>query len=156
MHQFLLKHSQSCCPLQELERVKTRAETLTAENESLLAENTIVAKQRQCHAEHAQLLIRENQRLSQQVQALKAARAVELLQASREAEQVKGPAPQQARVPQAAGGQQAAESGPTGRAGQRQQSRPPVRKKVVQPLQPSRREVLAEVQHMRSSSRQTP
>jgi hypothetical protein len=57
--------------LQELQAVKGKVEQLTAERDKALSENVIVRQQRNCHADHAQLLVKENKRLLSQLQALR-------------------------------------------------------------------------------------
>ena len=57
--------------LQELQAVKGKVEQLTAERDVALSENVIVRQQRDCHADHAQLLVKENKRLVSQLQALR-------------------------------------------------------------------------------------
>lgn len=57
--------------LQELQAVKGKVEQLTAERDAALSESVIVRQQRNCHADHAQLLVNENKRLSMQLQMLR-------------------------------------------------------------------------------------
>ena len=57
--------------MQELEAVKGKVEQLTAERDKAMAENFIARQQRDCHADHAQLLTRDNKRLLTQLQALR-------------------------------------------------------------------------------------
>ena len=57
--------------LQELQAVKGKVEELTDERDKACLESVITRQQRDCHAEHAQLLVRENKRLFNQLQALK-------------------------------------------------------------------------------------
>ena len=51
--------------------MKGKVEQLTAERDVALSENVIVRQQRDCHADHAQLLVKENKRLVSQLQALR-------------------------------------------------------------------------------------
>ena len=46
-------------------------EQLTAERDKALSESVIVQQQRDCHADHAQLLVKENKRLFTQLQTLR-------------------------------------------------------------------------------------
>lgn len=46
-------------------------EQLTAERDKARAESVTVQQQRDCHADHAQLLLKENRRLSSQLQTLR-------------------------------------------------------------------------------------
>lgn len=46
-------------------------EQLTAERDKALSESVTVRQQRDCHADHAQLLVKENKRLSTQLQTLR-------------------------------------------------------------------------------------
>ncbi|DBA94111.1 hypothetical protein WJX77_004328 [Trebouxia sp. C0004] len=57
--------------IEELQAVKGKVEQLTSERDKALSENVIVRQQRSCHADHAQLLIKENKRLLLQLQALR-------------------------------------------------------------------------------------
>jgi len=61
--------------LQELQAVKGKVEQLTGERDRALLENMIVKQQRDCHADHAQLLVKENKRLLSQMQALRVQQA---------------------------------------------------------------------------------
>ena len=61
--------------LQELQAVKGKVEELTCERDKACSESVIVRQQRDCHADHAQLLVKENKRLLSQLQALKAQQA---------------------------------------------------------------------------------
>lgn len=57
--------------MQELEAVKGKVEQLTAERDKALADSVILCQQRDCHADHAQLLTRDNKRLTTQLQAMR-------------------------------------------------------------------------------------
>lgn len=59
-------------------------EQLTAERDRALSESATVQQQRDCHADHAQLLVKENRRLSTQLQMLR------LQQSQPDAAQLKG------------------------------------------------------------------
>ena len=69
---------------QELQAVKGKVEQLTAERDRALSESVTVQQQRDCHADHAQLLVKENRRLSTQLQMLR------LQQSQPDAAQLKG------------------------------------------------------------------
>lgn len=56
---------------QELQAVKGKVEQLTAERDRARSESVTVQQQRDCHADHAQLLVKENRRLSTQLQMLR-------------------------------------------------------------------------------------
>lgn len=58
--------------MQELEAVKGKVEQLTGERDKAMAENVMVRQQRDCHANHCQLLTRDNKRLHTQLQTLRA------------------------------------------------------------------------------------
>ena len=64
-------HTLSCLLAQELQAVKGKVEQLTAERDKALSENVIVRQQRDCHADHAQLLVKENRRLVSQLHAIR-------------------------------------------------------------------------------------
>ena len=57
--------------VQELQAVKGKVEQLTAERDAALSDLVTVRQQRDCHADHAQLLVKENKRLSTQLQMLR-------------------------------------------------------------------------------------
>ena len=57
--------------LQELQAVKGKVEELTAERDKAMSEHVVVRQQRDCHADHAQLLVKESKRLQSQLQALR-------------------------------------------------------------------------------------
>ncbi len=62
--------------------MKGKVEELTAERDKAMSEHVIVQQQRDCHANHAQLLVKETKRLQSQLHALqlqhsKAAAAVQ-------------------------------------------------------------------------------
>ena len=61
--------------MQELQAVKGKVEELTCERDKACSESVIVRQQRDCHADHAQLLVKENKRLLGQLQALKVQQA---------------------------------------------------------------------------------
>lgn len=54
-----------------MQAVKGKVEQLTGERDKALSEHVIVQQQRDCHADHAQLLVKENKRLVLQLQALR-------------------------------------------------------------------------------------
>ncbi|DBA71733.1 TPA: hypothetical protein ACH3X2_011007 [Trebouxia sp. C0005] len=56
--------------IEELQAVKGKVEELTAERDKAMSEHVIVRQQRDCHADHAQLLVKEIKRLQSQLQAL--------------------------------------------------------------------------------------
>lgn len=55
--------------MQEIEAVKGKVEQLTAERDKAMADHVIACQQRDCHANHANLLTRDNKRLFTQLQA---------------------------------------------------------------------------------------
>ena len=55
--------------------MKGKVEQLTAEKDNAVSESVIVRQQRNCHADHAQLLVKENKRLMTQLHALKVQQA---------------------------------------------------------------------------------
>lgn len=57
--------------VQELQAVKGKVEQLTAERDAALSDIVTMRQQRDCHADHAQLLVKENKRLSTQLQMLR-------------------------------------------------------------------------------------
>lgn len=68
--------------------MKGKVEQLTAEKDKALSESVIVRQQRNCHADHAQLLVKENKRLMAQLQSLKVQQAH--LQSAEQANAEKG------------------------------------------------------------------
>ena len=57
--------------VQELQAVKGKVEQLTAERDKALSDSVVVQQQRNCHADHAQLLVKENKRLTMQLQQVR-------------------------------------------------------------------------------------
>ncbi len=51
--------------------MKGKVEELTAERDKAMSEHVVVRQQRDCHADHAQLLVKESKRLQSQLQALR-------------------------------------------------------------------------------------
>jgi len=51
--------------------MRGKVEELTAERDKAMSEHVIVRQQRDCHADHAQLLVKESKRLQSQLQALR-------------------------------------------------------------------------------------
>ena len=80
--------------LQELQAVKGKVEELTAERDKAMSKHVIVQQQRDCHADHAQLLVKECKRLRSQLQALQlqSSQAGAALQSSMEKQDGRKPA----------------------------------------------------------------
>ncbi len=74
--------------------MKGKVEELTAERDKALSEHVIVRQQRDCHADHAQLLVKESKRLQSQLQALQLqqSQAAAALQSSMEKQDGRKPA----------------------------------------------------------------
>lgn len=66
-----ISYAEILTTVQELQAVKGKVEQLTAERDAARSDIVTVRQQRDCHADHAQLLVKENKRLSTQLQMLR-------------------------------------------------------------------------------------
>lgn len=70
-HCSAFSYAETWTTVQELQAVKGKVEQLTAERDAALSDIVTVRQQRDCHADHAQLLVKENKRVSTQLQMLR-------------------------------------------------------------------------------------